>query len=250
MKRALIATLLLASQVALAQPNAADALRDGNAAASAGDWARVQQLVEPLLAAQLPPIDRAETHRLAGLAAFHLGRTTLAEQHFVAYLKIELDGRLDPALYPPEVVNFFEDVKQRHDAELRALRPRPRRYWLLNFVPPGGQIQNGETGKAIVVGSAIGVFAAAHITTYFVLRSWCQEVRGDKGSSVLCDDPEDRSASAATLRTINIVAGVGLIVSYAYGVYDGMSDYVRRPRATPYVAPVEGGGTIGIRGSF
>lgn len=249
--RLALVTLVLVARVAHAQPDAADALRDGNAAAGAGDWARVTQLIEPLLSVQLPAVDRAEAHRLAGLAAFHQGRTGAAEQHFVAYLKIELDGRLDPALYPPEVVNFFEDVKQRHDAELRALRPKQKRYWLLNLVPPGGQIQNGERGKAIVVGSALGVFAIGNLTTYFMLRSWCTKVAGESGASATCDDPKDRASSASTLRTINIVSGVGLIATYVYGVYDGVSGYRRRSRAiAPYVSPTEGGGMAGIRGSF
>lgn len=243
--------LLVVTRAALAQPAPADALRDGNAAAGAGDWARVTQLIEPLLQNQLPDVDRAEAHRLAGLAALHQGRTGAAEQHFVAYLKIELDGRLDPALYPPEVVTFFEDVKQRHDAELRALRPKPRRYWLLNLVPPGGQIQNGDRGKAIVIGSALGVFAIGNLTTYFMLRSWCTKVAGESGSSATCDDPKDRASSASTLRTINFVSGIGLIVTYVYGVYDGVSGYRRRSGGiAPYVSPAEGGGMAGIRGSF
>lgn len=243
--------LLFVSSVAFAQGAPQDALRDGNTAAQTGDWARVSILIEPLLRTQLPPVDLAEAHRLAGLAAFYQQRLPSAEQHFLAYLKIELDGRLDPALYQPEVVSFFEDVKQRHSAELRALRPKQRRYWLLNLVPPGGQIQNGDKVKAIVVGSALGAFAIGNVTTYLVLRSWCKKVAGDHGSSVTCDEPKDRSASAGTLRTLNIVSGIGLIATYAYGVYDGMSGYLRQSkRAAPYMSPTEGGGMIGIVGSF
>ncbi|MGN6108538.1 MAG: hypothetical protein ACTHU0_25760, partial [Kofleriaceae bacterium] len=240
-------------QPGAAAPQAtADVLRDANLAASAGDWPRVAALVEPLLGQRLAVADLAEAHRLAGLAAFFLERRAAAEAHFVAWLRIDLDGRLDPALHPPEVTTFLDDVRTRHAAELRARRPRPRRYWWLNLVPPGGQIQNGERAKAYVVGGLLGTFAAANLTTYFVLRSWCTRVSGPGGESVTCDDKVDRASTAAMLRTINLVAGVGLIATYVYGVYDGARGYRRAPAVLPYVAPAEGGGAglVGLWGSF
>ncbi|HLL20935.1 MAG TPA: hypothetical protein VK427_02340 [Kofleriaceae bacterium] len=231
-----------------------DALRDGNAAAAQGDWPRVTALVEPLLRSQLSsglgPGDLAEAHRLAGIAAFFQGHQEAAELHFVAYLRIELDGRLDPALYPPDIVNFFNNVRALHDAELRARRPKARRYWLLNLVPPGGQIQNGERTKAYVLGGLLGAFAITNLTTFLVLRSWCTEVQGTGGSSATCDDGKDHSSSASTLRVINIASGVGLILTYGYGVYDGVTGYRRRGQAQAFVAPARGGVVVGLAGSF
>src|SRR6185295_19835054 len=105
-------------------------------------------LVDPLLRQQLPPGDLAEAHRLAGIAAFFAQRNTDAETHFLAYLRIDLDGRLDPALYPPDVVAFFNDVASRHAAELRAQRAAlPKRSWWLTLLPPLGQRQNGDRTK-------------------------------------------------------------------------------------------------------
>lgn len=248
MKRVL--ALLLASSVAFAQ-TPADALRDGNAAAAQGDWSRVSALVDPLLRGQLPPADLAEAHRLAGIAAFFQVRREQAEQHFLAYLRIELDGRLDPALYPPEVVNFFNDVRARHDAELRKRRPKQRtRYWWLNALPPGGQIQNGDTTKAWIIGGTIGALAIANVSSYLVLRSWCTEVKGSSGSSVTCDGDKDRSSSASTLRVVNIASGIGLILVYGYGVYDGVRGYRRKESLQPFVAPASDGGVVGVVGAF
>jgi hypothetical protein len=242
--------LALAARVAAAQAPS-DALREANAAATAGDWARVAALVDPLLRGSLPPADLAEAYRLSGMAAFHHQRRDLAEAHFLAYLKIDLDGRLDPALYPPEVVGFFDEVRTRHQAELRARRPRPRRYWMLNLIPPGGQIQNRQYGKAWAIGGLIGAFAIGNVTTYLVLSSWCTRVTGSGGSSVTCDEGEDRSSSAQALRAVNILTGVGLIATYAYGVYDGFTGYRRRKEIRPFVAGVAGsGGMVGIGGSF
>src|SRR5690349_9013475 len=103
----LAAVLVLACGIAVAQP-AGDRLREGNAAAAAGDWARVTAIVTPLLRNQLSSADLAEAHRLAGLAAYFQRQLQAAEVHFVAYLKLDLDGRLDPSVYPPDVITFFQ----------------------------------------------------------------------------------------------------------------------------------------------
>jgi hypothetical protein len=249
--RALLPVLLviLTCAVAGAQP-ASDQLVSANAAASAGDWQRVDAIVAPLLQRQMGPTHLAEAHRLAGLAAYFQQRFPAAETHFVEYLKLELDARLDPAVYPPDAVTFFQDVQVRHAAELRARRPKQKRYWLLNLIPPGGQIQNGERTKAIVLGSALGVFAVANISTFLVLSSWCKSTSGPGGNGVTCDENKDRSNAASTMKLINVVSAVGLAITYVYGVYDGVSGYRRNSERQPYLMPVSGGGVVGIGGKF
>lgn len=231
------------------------ALREANAAATAGDWARVSAYVEPLLGRQLESADLAEAHRLAGIAALSVQppNRPLAEHHFLAYLRIDLDGHLDPALYPPDVINVFADVRSRHAGELRARRPKTKRYAILNLLPPWGQFQNGERTKGIVVGALLGTFLAANLTSYFVLRSWCFKQSRDGNESVGCDETTDRNASATTLRSINITAGVGLIVTYVWGVYDGVRDYRRSSRErslAPYATSTNTGATFGVRMNF
>ncbi|MEJ7599211.1 MAG: hypothetical protein WKG01_14990 [Kofleriaceae bacterium] len=243
-----ITAIVLASTVAWAQPTA-DRLREGNTAAEAGDWARVTQLVAPLLRGQLSPIDLAEAHRLAGIAAYYQQQTGAAETHFLEYLKLELDGRLDPALYQPDVVTFFNDVRTRNAAVLRARRPKQKRYFILNLVPPGGQIQNGERTKAYVVGGLLAGFAIANVSSYLVLRSWCTEVSGRDGQSVTCDPAS--ASRTSRMRALNVASGIGLIVTYVYGMYDGVTGYRRRTREQqPFVMPVSGGGVVGLSGSF
>jgi hypothetical protein len=247
-KRAVIVLALVARSVA-ADPSTT--LRESNIAATAGEWAKVASLVNPLLVGQLAQPDLAEAHRLAGLAAFFLQRQPEAEAHFLAYLRIDLDGHLDPALYPPEVITFFNDVKSKHQAELRARRPQPKRYFILNFVPPLGQFQNGDRVKGIVVGSLLGAFAVANVTSYFVLDSWCKHVTGPSGeNTVTCDDPKDHNHAAGQLRALNIVAGVGLIATYLYGVYDGVRIYRRNTELSPYLTPIPNGGMLGLGGRF
>jgi hypothetical protein len=237
---------------AAAQP-ASDVLRDGNAAAVAGDWITVDKLVQPLLAQQLASADLAEAHRLAGLSAYFRGDRPTAELHFLKYLRIDLDGQLDPSLYPPDAITFFVDVRAKHNAELRARRKQPRRYWVLSLLPPFGQFQNGERTKGFLVGGIVAAFAIGNASSFFLLRSWCTRVTGEEGSSLTCDDSKDRASVAAQLRTINIVTGVGLILSYAYGVYDGVQGYrrkTREQRIQPFVTQTAHESFIGVAGSF
>jgi len=235
--------------LAAADPTISQALREGNTAATAGDWQKVEQLVSPILAQQLARADLAEAHRLAGLAAFFQQRLPDAEAHFLAYMKLDLDGRLDPALYPPDVVGYFGEVRARHDAELRALRPAQRRYWLLNLIPPGGQIQNGDRVKAYVIGGLIGTMLVTNITSYLVLKSWCSHTQGTGGSAATCDEGGNHYRAASILRPLNIASGVGFILAYAYGVYDGVQGYRKHsePSVQPFVTP---NGVVGIEGRF
>ena len=258
--RALVVVVALVAltarrDLARAEPPVATSavLRAGNTAATAGDWERVAQLVDPLLQQSLASSDRAEAHRLAGLAAFFRKRTGDAENHFLAYLRIDLDGHLDPALYPPDVVAFFNDVTSRHAAELRALRARPNRSWFLTLLPPFGQLQNGERTKALVLGSALGVLLVTNLTTYYYLRSWCDHTDGSNGGGLTCSDPDDRAAAATRLRPYNIASGIGFLLVYAYGVYDGVQGYRQRSRervVRPFVGVSPESRVVGVSGSF
>jgi len=243
--------MIVVTRVALAQPAPrVIALQEANAAATAGDWARVAALVDPLLAQQLAAPDLAEAHRLAGLAAFFGHRETepgnraAAEAHFLAYLRLDPDGRLDPALVPPEAVTFFEDVRARHAAELRAVRPRPqaRPRFVLELIPPFGQFQNHEPTKGWILAGALGAFAIANVSTYIVLSSWCSS------SQLTCDGHSVHASD--DVRTANLVTGIAFLATYAYGVYDGVVGYHRWSREhslAPYATP---SGVVGVVGRF
>ncbi len=243
-----LAIVCALAAAASAQPSSS-VLAQANAAAVSGDWHRVDELVRPLFApgATTANADLAEAHRLAGLAAYFSQRTPDAEAHFVAYLKLDPDGHLDPTLVPPEAVTFFEDVKARHLAELRAARPRERRHFIYTLLPPLGQLQNHERTKAVVVGSAMGAFLVTNVTTYLVLRSWCNS------SDLTCDTPVNHAHTAASLRTINIMSGIGFIATYLYGVYDGVVGYRRRTQehfVAPFATASNSGAVVGVAGSF
>jgi hypothetical protein len=71
---------------------------------------------------------------------------------------------------------------------------------------------------------------------------------------VTCDETKDRSRSAGQLRAVNLVTGIGFILTYIYGVYDGVHGYRQRSReqtTQPFFVPVaNGGGVVGISRSF
>jgi hypothetical protein len=222
-------------------PPTADPIGAANSAAVAGNWTAVDQLLRPLMPpASLDRADEAEVYRLAGLAAFFLGRLDEAEARLLAYLRLDIDARLDPAVVPPEAITYFENIRAKHSGELRALRPKPRRYMALNLLPPAGQFQNGERTKGIIVGASLAALIAAHVTTYFVLRDWCNP------DDLTCDS---HAGAANTLRAINITSGVGAIVLYAYGVVDGIRHYRRRSAALR-LEGTAGGAIMSVGGSF
>jgi hypothetical protein len=256
---AVLALCALCATAAHAQSGAppSDVLREGNAAALAGDWPRVAALVDPLLRRPLLAPDLAEAHRLAGIAAFFAQRTAQAEQHVLSYLRIERDGRLDPALYPPEVVAFFNDVASRHAAELRAMHaPPPRRSWLYTLLPPFGQFQNGDQIKGYVLGGLLGALLITNLTTYAYLRSWCDHTDGRAGGAWTCSDGpnnKDGTRAAQRLQPINMASGIAFWVVYAYGVYDGIRGYRRISREQaiqPYASMSSKGHVFGILGRF
>jgi hypothetical protein len=246
--RCLASLFVLALCGVVAAEPAATLLRDANTAAAAGDWERVAAIVEPLVRVDLTDVDRAEAHRLAGIAAYFQERRAEADAHFFAYLKLDLEARLDPALYPPDAVAFFEEVRIRHAGELRALRPRSRRWLALNLLPPLGQFQNGERRKGWVIAGMLTGLVAGNVTTYVLLRSWCSRVMGQTGPSVTCEVSDQ---TALQVRALNIVSGVGAIATYVYGVYDGVRGYRRgHERMQPFVATLHDTTLFGLAGRF
>lgn len=251
--RLALAILLVTAAVAHAQPGEQHSPVDRIALAAAAvddkDWERVVVLIGDVPTdPNVSSADHAESHRLLGIAEFYRQRYDNAEAHFHAYLRIELDGQLDIGLHSPDVVQFFDNVKAKHAAELRSLRPRTRRWAVLNFVPPAGQFQNRQHLKGWVLGGLGAALLATNISTYVMLDNWCNDVDRTCESGM-----ESRAERARTMRKVNTATGVALIGLYIYGVVDGFRHY-RRARATVTVTPVtvgiHGGAGIGLTGTF
>jgi hypothetical protein len=234
--------LLALAATAVAQP-AADPLARAEQALLDADYATVVTLAGDVIARAPTAADVTEAYRVRGLAHFFLHQDAEAEADFLAYLKRDLDGRLDPSTTPPEAVTFFEDVRARHAADLRKLRPRTRRWRVLDLLPPGGQIQNGDTTKAWVIGGAELGLLAADVTSYLVLRSWCS-----KTDYTCMHGGLDAPDAARKLRIVNYASGVALIGVYLYGVLDGFRGARHRSQIT--AQPTDGGLVFGASMSF
>ena len=175
-----------------------------------------------------PVEDRSEAYRVLGLSLFYQERILEARAAFLEYLRSDPDAHLDPALVPPEAITLFEDVRARNLAEIEALRPKPKkkRYLLLNLVPGAGQLQNGETTKAIIIAVGLGTFLAANLGSYYWLKTNCD------GETRVCGDADgDGASTARDFQTVNQLSGIAAIGIYGYAVVDGILGYRAAQRA-------------------
>lgn len=220
---ALLFLLALASPVQADET--AELIADANVALSAGDYQNAEIGVRRVLALGLhaDQRERAEAFRILGLLKFFQDAKAEARAAFLEYLRLDLDGHLDPAMFQPEVITLLEDVRATNAAELDSLRPRPKkkRYVLLNLVPAGGQFQNGERTKGFLIAGGMVALAAANISTYLVLRDRCSS------SDRTCSNG---ASSARDLQSLNLVSGLGLVSLYVYSVFDGYLGYRRQKR--------------------
>jgi hypothetical protein len=241
----LILLVFLEARLAHAQ----DVNRDLQGAAAAllqADYAGARALAAPWAARpDLPPAEAAEAQRIAGLAAYALGDREPAEAAVLAYLQLVPDAHLDPALYPPELVVFLEDVRTRHAGELLLAKPRPKRRksFFVNLVPPLGQLQNGDRARAWVFGSLEVALLATNVGTYAALRADCADDQ-------TCHDP----GRARTLRTVNLVAAGLLAGVWVAGVVDGFVGYpegvAEEPPPRWGFVPTVGGAVAQVSGRF
>jgi hypothetical protein len=200
-------------------------IAEANAALSEGDYPRAEKSVRSVINLErVRRVEHAEAYRILGIIKFYEESLEEARSAFLSYLKLDPDAHLDPALVPPEAITLFEDVRAKNLAEIDSMRiaPPKKRYLMLNLVPVGGQIQNGDTTKAWLVGSSFALFAAANVGSYALLKNYCD------GSELTCEsNGSDKTETARTLKTVNLISGVGLITVYLYSVVDGVRGYRR-----------------------
>jgi hypothetical protein len=218
-------TLVLvgATRSAHADSDPVELIVEASRALDAGDYAHAEAAILGLLSREvLRREERAEGFRLLGLLKFYQEAPDQARTAFLDYLRLDPDAHLDPALVPPEAITLLEDVRAKNLAEIDSMRPAPKkkRYVMLNLVPAGGQVQNGDTSKAVIVGASFALLLAANLTSYGYLRSWCN------GNDLSCErDGIDKTETARNLRAINLLSGIGLVSVYLYSAVDGYLGY-------------------------
>ncbi|MBL4633300.1 MAG: hypothetical protein JKY56_05485 [Kofleriaceae bacterium] len=196
--------------------------------------------------------ERAEAFRILGLLAYYEGEIARSRAAFLQYLLLDPQAHLDPAQVPPEVILVFEDVRLRNTAEIDAHRKRPKkRYAVLNLLPGAGQFQNGERTKGFLLTGGIGALLATNLSTYFLLRSYC-----DRENRTCQSNGESIGSTARTLKSVNYISGIAAITLYVYSVVDGYKGYRRiqekesAPAMSFAVMPSPTGGTLGVSLDF
>lgn len=96
-----------------------------------GEYEKAREIAEALLTANVLAQDEQliDANRIAGLAWFYGNkpdRLPHAERYFLQLLSIEPEYRLDPFFTPPSALQFFEEVKQAHEAQLAPIREQRR----------------------------------------------------------------------------------------------------------------------------
>ena len=136
-------------------------------------------------------------------------------------------------------------TKSKYSAELRARRPQQKRYVVIAPIPVASQFQNGQRTKGILLASALVVLGGTNLVSFSLLDRWCDEDR-------TCDARGDHTNAASRARVVNIVSGIGFLLTAGYGVIDGVWGYRRasRERMRPLVFADGKGALLGLSGSF
>ncbi|HTT70632.1 MAG TPA: tetratricopeptide repeat protein [Anaeromyxobacteraceae bacterium] len=209
-----------------------------------------------------------EAYRMLGIAEFKLNDPSQARAAFVSLLSLDPDQTLDPFLFEPKVVEFFDEVKKEHEPALAPLRERRRaleeqkalaeeartrlltaeqarqgaptkvvrvekRLYMFNWMPFGaGQFQNGQPTKGTVIAAAELVFAAANLGAILYHNQLAQDPsRRCSTVAANCSRPPYTDSVRSDLSNVDLVKYVsaGLFWGlYAYGVYDAHRFYVPR----------------------
>ncbi len=220
----LVASILIAGSLCRAQvappPPVADSLGTRLHRAldrfEFGDYEAVVAELEALVergARELPSADRLEVLRAYGISCALVGRPTAAEGAFLLLLEADPRAVLDRHNVRPEAVAVFDSVRVRRSQALLAAyrRGKAKRYLLLNLIPPAGQFQNRDHGKAYTLLALELSLLATNITTGSLLYAW----RGDN------QDFPGHEESARFLRPLNWVSFGVLVTCVVYGIIDG-----------------------------
>ncbi|MBP6631485.1 MAG: hypothetical protein KBG28_16080 [Kofleriaceae bacterium] len=187
------------------------------------------------------PQDLIEAHVLLGVSLFEVGEKDDATRELEEALYLSAELTLDPTLFSPAAVRFFDTTKRALEARnkaaadarryaedlerLRAYKASLRVYevrpYYVNFVPFGaGQLQNGHRGKGLFFAASQGVTGAASAGIWLYLVS-----KYGFGGQV---PPEDAS-DVRLLQQVEIGTGAVFLGLYVWSAIDAMVYY--KPRA-------------------
>jgi len=242
-------------------------LQRGKNAYDRGEFARVVEIVRPLLYPEIRLQSEGlivQAHRILGVAYLFEKDQTEATHEFRRLLQLMPDYHFDPLLDPPEVVDFFNNVRKGYEAEIGDLEARHkameqarrrdkeecdkvragpaviekrvgRNSFTTNFIPFGaGQFQNGHRVKGwaffvseTVLGAvSIGAFATNLAVYGFRPQRPCRYDPGSTACPVDDIDHTDENRSRWLTR-VQVASGAMFFGAVAWGILDAI--YFYRP---------------------
>lgn len=192
----------------------ADELTDGIDDYNRGEYRSAIVKIEDFL--KKGNTDREDTLRARayiGASNFILGNHSIATGWFLSILKEDENYELSPVYFPPEIISFYNEVK--NSVKPLVFKKEQRRFYL-NFFPFGaGQFQNREYIKGALLAGVEVIALTINLDTYF--RRKAMEENGKY--------PEIRLSEAKRLQDIQIISGGIFIAGYIYGMIDGTLNY-------------------------
>lgn len=234
MKRALAVLFVLLAHAPARGASTQDEFNRARNAFTFGNYPEAVALLRGLLnPMRLREEDRiAEARQLLGVSLYFVKQFDAAREEFERLLFLRPRQQLDPLLFPPPVIEFFEKVREtikdklaRLHPELRPSQPGPviierrveRNHYLLSFFPFGvGQFQNRQNGKAAFFLSAELAMLATNLVTYGAVES----LRRADGRF----DARDEGL-AKNLRIVQIVSLSAFGALVVWGIVDALVEY-------------------------
>jgi hypothetical protein len=188
-----------------------------------GRYQEAAERLRPLVESRILPDreDQIEALKAYGISLFLSGSKIGSERAFRDLLRLAPKTQLDPHFVRPEVIQFFEQVRRRHQLEVdEVVRKRgPQGTALVNLLPPWGQFQNRQSRKGYwLLGGEVSL-ATTSIITAALLYSWRDETHQFSG----------HERAYVPLSTLNYASFGAFIALIAYGVVDGLYYYYRLP---------------------
>jgi hypothetical protein len=243
----------------------AEELQRGKNAYDRGEFRRAVEIVRPLLYPDLRLQSEnqiVQAHRILGVSYLFEKQQVAATGEFRQLLQIRPDYHFDPLLDPPEVVDFFNSIRQDYGAELAQLEAKHkqaerarqrdkeecekaragpafiekrvgRNSFTVSFLPFGaGQFQNGQRAKgwgfltAETVLGAVSVGAFATNLAVYGLRPQ-RTCRYDVGDSVCPPNAIDHTDENRSrwLTRVQVASGAMFFGAVAWGIIDAIYYY-------------------------
>lgn len=220
-----ISGLMFVLSIAIAQSDD-DILKKGIYFFEHGDYKQSISIFNSVLKNNLARDEKVlvECYKYLGAAYFYMEDMRLADANFRQLLLIDPDFKLDPFLFPPSMVLFFDRIRNeistkrgedKSGSSERGISDYPYRYRLyINLLPFGlPQFANNQRIKGSSVFVLQAVTLAANIFSY-----WQVDSMVDRYGYVKDQETAHR---ANIYKTVQISSLVAFGVVYLYSAIDG-----------------------------